>query len=136
DLAAEQRNASAVTLGLERQLECVSRRPLATAEHADDQAPGIIGRQLLHGLGPIVLQFQEERPVGRHDTSKAADDAVVDIMTYLGAREADIEARVEDFEKVSELASLGFGAERPIGHESLAVALDIVRKGYRVESEV
>src|SRR5258706_162759 len=59
DLAAEERDAGAITLGLADQLERVPCRALGAAEYADDQMAGIVRGKLLHRAGAVVLQLQE-----------------------------------------------------------------------------
>src|SRR5690606_23317097 len=66
DLAAEQRDACAVALGLGDQLEGVAGRALGAAEDADDQPPRIVARQFLHRPRAVVLELEELRLVALH----------------------------------------------------------------------
>ena len=73
DLAAEQRDARAVFLRLEDELEAVARGAGAAAEHADDQAR-IEGGELVERARPVVDHLEEARPLGLGQTGEAAHD--------------------------------------------------------------
>ena len=61
DFASEQRNASAIFLGIMDQLESVISGASATAENAHHQIR-IVLRQFLHRARAVINNFQEHWP--------------------------------------------------------------------------
>ena len=135
DLAAEERHARAVPLGLGDQLEGIAGRPRPAAEHADDQF-GIEAGQLLQRLRTVKGNLQELGPLGLRQAGQRLQNDVVEELADLVEVEADIDVRVEDLVEVLEVVGSGLGAEQPELLQRAGVDLRVVEERDRVEPEV
>ena len=135
DLAAKERDARAVFLGIVDKFEGVVGGAGAAAEDTDDEV-GIVLSEFLHRARAVIDDFQKKRAAGFRDAGEAAEDVVVDEFAKLFRRDTAADVRIEDFEEVAEILPLRFFAEFFEGEEGFAVLLEIVDERDGVEAEV
>src|SRR5690349_23428 len=80
DLAAKERRPRAIFFCFFQQVKGVVGGTAGAAEDAGDES-GVVRRQLFHGAGTVVGDFEKHRPAGAGNTGERADDQIVNKAT-------------------------------------------------------